>query len=274
MTISPDMNRADEGLESVLEDERFFRQVNIEFLIHELKDPLSVVETSAAMLLQKREQYGALTQRQENALARLLRGARKARAMLYDLLEVGRAENACFNCRAFAPEDVLRDVLLEVIEVREPEIHDEISKLTDLNRKFAALSNRQIRLEIASAAARIELMHDEVKFRQIVGNLLKNAFQYRRQLLLVHLACRQERVSISVRDDGPGIAPNHHQAIFERYKQVSPLPGIARSGHGLGLAVARILARSMGGDIELESELGQGATFRLHLPLTFGDGKG
>lgn len=251
------------------EEEQFFRQVNIEFLIHELKDPLSVVETGVTLLLQKRKQYGVLTMRQENALARVLRGARKARMMLYDLLEIGRAESACFNCREFVPEKVLQDVLFEVIEAREPDIHHQISKLSDSQRKLAVLSAAHIHLEIASAAVDVQLSHDEVKFRQIVGNLLKNAFHYRRRLLWIHLARRADRVSIAVRDDGPGIAPGHHQAIFERYRQVSPLPGIARSGHGLGLAVARILARSMGGEIELESDLGQGATFRLHLPLVF-----
>jgi signal transduction histidine kinase len=106
-----------------------------------------------------------------------------------------------------------------------------------------------------------------LKFQQIVANLFKNAITYRRRLVLIQLACKHDAVTLAVRDDGSGIAPEHHEKIFERYKQVNPWPGVARHGHGLGLAVARILARAMGGDITLESQLGHGALFRLTLPL-------
>jgi signal transduction histidine kinase len=256
-----------EGSSPACEAERFFRQVNIEFLIHELKDPLSIVETGALMLLEKQNVCGTLTERQQKTLKRILRGSRKAREMLYELLEVGRAEQACFNCKPFNPETVLRDVLSSVIEAKDPALYEKINSLDDEREISTLLAKEQIRMEVSSVAMDIDMFQDETKFRYIISNLLKNAFQYKRRLLLLHLAYRHDRICISVRDDGPGIASTHHKAIFERYKQVASIAGIARSGHGLGLAVARILARSLGGDITLESELGQGATFRLLLPI-------
>jgi signal transduction histidine kinase len=69
-----------------------------------------------------------------------------------------------------------------------------------------------------------------------------------------------------VRDDGPGIEPDHHELIFRRYTQVKECTLGERRGHGLGLAGALILARSIGGDIRVTSRKGQGATFRLTLP--------
>ena len=67
---------------------------------------------------------------------------------------------------------------------------------------------------------------------------------------------------MSIADQGPGIAPADQQRIFERYERVGSEP----DGSGLGLAISRRLARSMGGDILLESEPGQGARFTLVLP--------
>ena len=92
-------------------------------------------------------------------------------------------------------------------------------------------------------------------------------------MVLIHLACRHDFFTLAVRDDGPGIADTHHELIFQRYKQVHSDARVARSGHGLGLAAARILARTMGGDIYLESQLGQGALFRLELPIDFSVGR-
>ena len=66
-------------------------------------------------------------------------------------------------------------------------------------------------------------------------------------------------VAATVADEGPGIAEADQQRIFERYERVGDAPG----GIGLGLAISRRLARSMGGDIELQSAPGEGARFTL-----------
>ena len=75
-------------------------------------------------------------------------------------------------------------------------------------------------------------------------------------------------LNITVADDGPGIDPQHHHVVFQRYGQVSDAHrAISRKGHGLGLAGALIQARSLNGDITLKSDPGQGAAFTLKLPL-------
>lgn len=251
------------------DSDSFFRQVNIEFLVHELKDPVSVIETGARMLLDKQDPATPLTPVQARTIRRMLRNAEKTREMLNALLEVGRAQTACFNCRSFLPRDVLRHALVEMVEAGVPELSEEMNKHQGVTEKIALLASKGIRLDVTPAAETVMMMHDEIKFRQIVGNLLKNALHYRRHRLLIHLACQRDHISVAVRDDGPGIAPIHQEAIFQRYRQVAPDASVARSGHGLGLAVARILARAMGGDIGIESELGQGAVFNLHLPTHY-----
>jgi len=77
------------------------------------------------------------------------------------------------------------------------------------------------------------------------------------------------RVAIRVSDTGPGIAPEHHEAVFDMFRQLRPAGG-QRKGVGLGLALARRFARLMGGDITVESALGRGATFSVVLPVAAG----
>ena len=67
---------------------------------------------------------------------------------------------------------------------------------------------------------------------------------------------------------GPGIAPEHHQKIFDRFYRVDKARSRAEGGSGLGLAIAKWSVRHQGGRIELESQLGKGSTFRIVLPPT------
>ncbi len=249
----------------------FFRQLNVEFLIHELKDPLSVIETNARMLIKQQSAEDDQENRQMKGLQRILRSSLKARAMLWDLLEVGRAESDCFDCRAFQPEVVLKQILVETVETHAPDLFARVPDFQGVDAQLGYLARQGVRLDVHAAASGIRITQDETKFRQIAANLFRNALSYRRRMVLIHLACLRDFFILAVRDDGPGIESSHHELIFHRYKQVQSDARVARNGHGLGLAAARILARTMGGDICLESQLGQGALFRLELPIDFSD---
>ena len=99
---------------------------------------------------------------------------------------------------------------------------------------------------------------------QILVNLLGNAVRHSPEngTIAVVGERRGDNVAVTIADEGPGIADADHERIFERYERVGDTPG----GSGLGLAISRRLARSMGGDIELQSAPGEGARFTLVLP--------
>ena len=78
---------------------------------------------------------------------------------------------------------------------------------------------------------------------------------------------------IEVKDDGPGVDPNERELIFQRYIQGKSCSLSMRNGHGLGLAGARIIARCLGGEIELETTKKKGATFRMRLPVSLSAGE-
>ncbi len=247
--------------------EDFFRNVEIEFLIHELKDPLAIIETGLRTLLERQDKYGQLAPRQEKTLKRTLRNSKKARQMLNNLLEIGRSESGCFFSCRFQPADSAYQALKDSIETVAGKVFDEFMSCDNEDDARACLSRAGILLDIDHQVVRTEMFQDEVKFRQIIGNLIKNALHHRQKRVEVKVKVENDQLIADVIDDGPGIDPDHHELIFKRYAQVKECSIVPRRGHGLGLAGALILARTLGGDIKIYSELGKGATFRLNLPL-------
>lgn len=248
--------------------QHFFREIEVEFLIHELKDPVAIIETGVRTLLEKRDKFGALSSRQEKTLKRVLRNSNKARVMLNSLLEIGRSEAGCFYCCHFQPAKTAYVILLDALGTIAGNISEQFRTCSEERDALELLSSHGIFLDIATHVADIEIYQDETKFKQIVGNLIKNALHHRKERVEIKVYIEKDHLLVDVTDDGPGIDPEHHQVIFQRYKQVKDSAS-PRRGHGLGLAGALILARCLGGDIELKSKKGKGATFRLILPVSF-----
>ena len=110
---------------------------------------------------------------------------------------------------------------------------------------------------------------DPQKVRQIVINLLANAVKFTNGGS-VRLAARtyEDRVAFDVADTGPGIAGEHLERVFDAFWQVDQRITRKAGGTGLGLSVARQLARLLGGDVSVRSTMGQGSSFTVDLPLT------
>ncbi|MCF8067407.1 MAG: HAMP domain-containing histidine kinase [Desulfobacterales bacterium] len=258
---------------SPLEMACFFKDIEVEFLIHELKDPVSIIETGARTLLEKQDKYGTLSKRQEKTMKRALRNSKKIREMLSTLLEVGRSEANAFHFTFFNPKKVIDEVLKDSIETMASDIFDQIENHNTTKNTYEILSENGIVVDISQNIANTELNQDEVKFRRISGNLFKNALHYRRNQIEIRLFMEFDNLILSVKDDGPGIDKKYHDIIFQQYARINTGTSQARSGHGLGLAGAQVLARSLGGDINLTSKKEDGATFRLMLPFSFNQNK-
>ena len=248
--------------------EDFFQNLDIEFLIHELKDPIAVIETGARTLLEKQHKFGALSSRQEKTMTRIIRNARKAREMLYSLLEVGRSEAGSFACNQFNLVETTLDVLANCLELKMPSITDQMRQHPDMFQALPNLDAYGIFLLTAPDLTQINMHQDELKYRQIIGNLVKNALHFRRKRIDIQMEKNKDFLIIAVIDDGPGIEPEQCESIFQRYAQANDCTISPRQGHGLGLAGARIMARCLGGDIELTCSKTEGTKFQLTLPIT------
>ena len=230
----------------------FFQDLSVEFLIHELKDPIAVIETGARTLLEKQDKFGSLSSRQTRTIERIIRNARQAREMLYSLLEVGRSEAGSFACGLFKPVETTCDVLANCLEVTAPSITEQMRQKPAISQVLSYLNSFDIFLSVAPDLFQMDIHQDEIKYRQILGNLVKNALHFRRERIDIRMNRDKDNLVVAVVDDGPGIEPKHCEFIFERYSQSNDCTITTRQGHGLGLAIheAPVIAQNIKGKLK------------------------
>jgi len=125
-------------------------------------------------------------------------------------------------------------------------------------------------VDLQFSSENISLLTEQKLVETVLRNFITNALRYtpRGERILIRCELVHRRVVLSVSDTGPGIATEHQQRIFDRFYRTAEARDRISGGTGLGLTIARRAAHSLGGHIELKSELGHGSDFRLVLPLT------
>jgi len=213
---------------------------------HELRTPVTVVLSNAETLLD-----GALD---DPPVARRLvegmhRHGKRLATLLGDLLDLSRIEAGRY------PVDIL------AVAVR-----DALCDVAEQMSGTAAANGLSLGVEEAGS---IEVLADESALSQVLVNLVDNALKYTPKGGEVTLRCLVAAVTvrIEVADDGPGIAPEHHERLFERFFRVDAGRSRSLGGTGLGLAIVKHLAQSMGGSVGMEPNSPQGSVFWLELPL-------
>jgi len=214
---------------------------------HELRTPLNAISGYVDML--NLGIKGSLTDEQQDAIARIRRNQQHLTTLIDDVLSFAKIEEGGL---AFRHEPVqVRTVLEEVLPIIEP----------DLRKKNLALA-------CDACESSLSVRADPEKLRQILTNLLENAVKFTDQAGRVTVGAVRDRdmVRVWVRDTGIGIPTDQLTRVFEPFFQVSG--GMTRRypGVGLGLAIARDLARGMEGDVSIESRVGEGTTVTLSLP--------
>jgi signal transduction histidine kinase len=185
------------------------------------------------------------------------------------------AENILISGRILL--EIINDLLdLAKIEAGKVELHLAPVQLDDLCNTlidFVRPTADKKKIDIAAVIGPDlpTLLTDRGKLRQILFNLLSNAIKFSPEGGRVRLAAERlnaEEVRLSISDTGPGIAIQDQRMIFEKFRQIDQSVTREHQGTGLGLAIARELTLLLGGEISVESELGQGATFWLVLPVS------
>jgi len=147
-------------------------------------------------------------------------------------------------------------------------LNDLVSDLTEEFLELATASDIHLTNHIPDEE--IYVLGHESQLYRLVSNLIANAIQYTHEggTVMVSLMSQDRIASIAVKDTGIGIAPSEHSRIFDRFYRVDSDRSRKTGGTGLGLAIAQAIAQIHQGTIQIQSELGQGSTLTLRLPLT------
>jgi len=240
------------------------KNIQTAHLVHDLKNPANIIEAGARSLLDNPERYGNLTQRQEKVVRRLLRNALKLRLLANSMLEVDMAAKGILKTSDSSLSQILKTALMEVFDIVDPAVSDALEDSESFEKLKGVLQTNQIFLDADESQLGQTIHLDDTKLCLILTNLLSNAFKYKERDVFVSCGKDNEYLTVSVRDDGPGIPACYHQQIFDQYFQYCKADEFPVRGHGLGLAGAQALAEALGGSLSIE-KTDQGAEFRVRV---------
>ncbi len=216
---------------------------------HELRNPLAPIRLAAGMLTggarpagEALTRLGAIVETEVKHMARLID----------DLLEGSRVSTG--KLRLELDQADLREIVAQTAETCRP-----------------LIEGRQQQLTLALPTGPVSLRGDPVRLRQIVSNLLDNASKYTGEggSISVAMEVQEPTVTITVADNGVGIAPEALETIFDMFVQDAHDRALSNGGLGIGLAVVRDLVRAHGGTVSATSAGKQcGSQFIVHLPLS------
>ena len=234
--------RRDEALarqeEALLRQRRFAADAS-----HELRTPLTSIAGYARML----KDWGLKDPRTtQKGVTRILEQSERMRGLVNGLLILSRGDDAG------APPELAHEdlgvVAAEVVEVAR------------------AASNSKVAIEYVAPGKPVETSFDRAQIHRVATILLDNAIKYTPEGGTVTVGVGEENgwVRLEVSDTGVGIAADKLPLVFERFYRADPAR--AEGGAGLGLSIARQIAKAHGGEIEVKSEPGKGSTFVLRIP--------
>ncbi|QSJ20485.1 two-component sensor histidine kinase [Nostoc sp. UHCC 0702] len=209
---------------------------------HELRTPLTIVHGYLQSVLRRQNN---LTEVQLEALETAASQTEHTIRLLQDLLDLARADNGSLHFQM--KSCVLNDLVEEVVMMA--------NKYCD----------RSITIE--SATYPIQAKADYNRLKQVLLNLIDNAVNYSEANIPVILRLNQfpEQAVIQVCDQGYGIPLQHQTRIFERFYRVDESRSHTTGGSGLGLSIVKTLVEGMGGNVSVQSKLGEGSVFTITL---------
>ena len=211
---------------------------------HEFRTPLTSLHMAIHLCLE--EAAGPLTDRQADLLHAAREDCERLQRIVDELLDLAKLQGGRLP-----------------LHRRSIVVRDLVDRAIDAQRSVAA--DRQVTLAAEVAPGLPAVSADQDRLQLVFANLLTNAIRHSPPGAAVTVRARagDGAVRVEVRDEGPGIAPERREIIFDKFAQGRDAPG----GAGLGLSIAREIVAAHGGTIGVESTLGQGSTFWFTLPV-------
>lgn len=249
--LNQELSRSNAELQRANEKLREMSELKEEFLAlttHDLRSPLTVI--SGVISFFKSGRLGELTPEQERMVAMMERNAQNLISLVNDLLDSTKLESGTLQLK-IEPAS-LTDAVAEVREALLPTANE-----------------KGITLTVELPAELPPVLADRGQLGRILHNLVSNAVKFTSPggSVVIRAARNGRSVAVSVADTGVGIAPEEQQMIFDKYAQARNRATRGEKGTGLGLYITKRLVELHGGEINVESEVGRGATFTFTLPV-------
>jgi signal transduction histidine kinase len=229
---------------------KFREQKNFFFgmAAHDLRNPLQAILLYSQFLMD--ETASSLTEEQRRFAAAIKSSSRLMLNLINDMLEISKIEAGNL-----------------ALEMRSADLNSIVEQNVALNRALA--ESKQVKLELSANEQMPKLRLDALKIEQVLNNLIGNAISFSPAdaIIEVRLERSDGDAMISVSDAGPGVSPEEMNMLFEPFERNSLKRSAREKGAGLGLAIVKKIVTGHGGKISVESEPGQGATFRVSLPI-------
>ena len=215
---------------------------------HELRTPLNAIIGFSEVLIER--MFGELNEKQDDYLRDIFSSGKHLLSLINDILDLSKIEAGRME-----------------LDLGDFDIGTAIAGALTLVRERA--QRHAITLAFSGGTELGSLHADQRKFKQILLNLLSNAVKFTPAGGSVTVRARLQgaALEVAVCDTGSGISPEDQQRLFEEFRQVGANSAGRAEGTGLGLALARRFVELHGGEIRVESALGQGSTFSFSLPL-------
>lgn len=190
---------------------------------HELRTPTTIIAGFASTLHDRWDTLG--DEERRSFVGEIATGAERLTTRIEDVLHVSRIESGRLRIQP-----------------------SRFDLGASIEQAVAAFADRGVQVTYDAPAAALHVRADEQRIRQVVDNLLENATRYARST--VHVTCepRDGDAVVTIGDDGPGIAPEHRERVFERFTRLEPA-GHSTPGTGLGLYIAKELVERSGGSM-------------------------
>ena len=238
-----DLSRAINSMAATLDRSRGLEQRFLLSVSHDLRTPLTSIRGYAEAITDDAVDDPRL------AAGVILTEARRLERLVRDLLDLAKLDARSFTF-ALAPLDLV-EVAGAAAEGFGP----------SAEAAGVALTSSTVPGTVAPLVA------DRDRLAQVVANLLENGLKFARTRLDLAISVAGPTATLTVRDDGPGIAAADLPHVFERLYVAQAEPARKESGSGLGLAISRELVNAMGGSIEVASDPQAGTRFAVHFPL-------
>lgn len=228
-----------------LRELQHLRDEYLALISHDLRSPLTLILGHGRLLRRHLEAGSALTHDGLESVEEIVTAARRMNAMIGGLLESSQLESGAAHMD-LQSVDLTQLVRAAVHRAGEPDERDRFS------------------ITVPDA---MPVIVDPEQIERVLSNLLSNAVKYSPPGSRIRVNARYEGndATVSVTDEGRGVAPEALTLLFQRYQRIAPIHG--SEGHGLGLYISRLIVEAHGGRVSADSELGKGSTFTFRVPF-------